>query len=119
MKPCYALTPHGSYVALHLHHWFGVMPSDNGIPGAVEVVCCSPGADDMTYLYTWSAYPDQTEEGIVWKDGSVLTGNKLAAEEMLERLMAYLSSDLGGLMVIDDLATDIVQELGLEATTPG
>lgn len=124
-KPCYALLSSGSYVALHHAHWLSVIFAD-GTPG-FEVVCGAPGQDDLHYLYTWSAYPEPHETEIVWRDGTALTNNQVAAQEMLSRLMIHLAEDAGGLIVIDDLAADIVQEMGLEAmpqtpqeaTTPG
>lgn len=112
MKPCYALLSSGSYVALHHAHWLAVIFTD-GLPG-FDVVCGAPGQEDLHYLYSWTAYHVASEETDT-KTGAALSVNEVAANEMLVRLMAYLSADLGGLVVIDDLATDIVQELGLEA----
>lgn len=114
-RPTYALLSSGSYVALHHAHWLSVIFAD-GVEG-FEVVCGAPGQEDLHYLYTWSAYPQAHETEIVWQDGSTLTNNEVAAREMLERLMAYLAADLGGLIVIDDIAADIVQGMGLEATS--
>lgn len=113
MKPCYALLPCGAFVALHLAHWFGVMPTDR--PGATgfDVLCGAPGQEDLTVLYTWSAYPAFSVEE-TGRDGEPITINELAAEEMLECIMLYLAAGKGGLLDMNELAKENAENLGLE-----
>jgi hypothetical protein len=66
-------------------------------------------------LYTWSAYQEPYTGG----GTSGETDNEVAAREMLSRLMIHLAADhpdAGGIIDMDDLAADVVSELGLETT---
>jgi hypothetical protein len=108
MKPCYALLSTGQYTALHNMLGFNVETEEDG--QALVLAMVSPTvlgkSWDSTVLYTWSAYPGHNAE---------------AAVEMLSRLMIHLASDhpdAGGIIDMDDLAADIVSELGLESVAP-
>ncbi len=77
MKPLFALLPSGSYVALHLCHFFCTMPSDNDeTPGAWDVIGTRPGEEDMTILCT----VDGTED------------NEAVAKTFLRALVGSLGS---------------------------
>lgn len=115
MKPCYALLSNGQY--LNLRHATSLLVSERtDQPAGVwhVVMCCG---SDAFALYTWSAYPDPYTGG----GTSGETGNEVAAREMLSRLMLALASDhpdAGGIIDMDDLAADVVSDLGLDSTVP-
>ena len=113
MKPIIARTLRGSYVSIHLHHWFAVVPSDI-TPGAFEVACASPGADDLSYLYTWSAYPE--DSGHKNPLGEPMTMNEYAAESMLRGIMSNLALGLtpDGILEMQDCAKHIAENLCLD-----
>ena len=113
MVALYARIPCGVFVALHLHHWFGVLPSDS-VTGAFEVACASPGADDMTYLYTWSAYPEITE--YTNHKGENVSGNEILAELTLQWLVRKLANPNATptLLEMEDVARFALESQGWE-----
>ena len=109
MKPCYALLSNGQYV--NLRHGTALLVRKR--PNGCHVVIRIRG--QVFSLYHWSAYPEPFTGG----ETSGESGNEAAAQEMLSRIMLYLAasevaSDWDGIIDMDDLAADVVADLGLE-----
>lgn len=117
MKPCLLITTLGDYVNLSLFISFGIVPEPDrtdflkamagDLTGAWCVVATSPSGACLQ-LYRWSAYPE------VCPNGEGLTGNQVAASRMCKYIVKTMVGGDVGIMVADDIAADVVAELGLE-----
>lgn len=107
MKPTYALLSSGAYVALHLCNRFEVEQKEDGTQ--YDVIAEPAGEDYTQLLYRWSAYPHSLDEA------GMTIANEVAADELLSRLVKRLAEDAGGIIEMDEMASEVAQFLGLEA----